>query len=120
MENTNSRLSAEEIIDSYSKKMSKTNLTVVIVGGKTFKIKSIFSWARHQKVVYDPERKLHIGDYVDSYYCNTLNELEQIIDYLSNESLLCRTDIAREDVLVQEDTKRYFYLDDEINEIDYE
>ena len=114
MENTNDKLSVEELVRSYETKISKANLIIFIGGDKKpkYRIRSVFAWANTQTIVYDPERKLHIGDYVDSYYCNTLDELNQIIGYLVSTPLNLSNDVCQEDVLLQKSTKRYYYLDD--------
>ncbi len=116
MQNINNKLSVEELVHSYDDKISKTDLTIFIGSDRTnkYRISSEHSWASKQTIVYDPERKLRVGDYIGAYYCNTLKELKEIVDYLFNEPLLDMNDCRQEDVLDQKNTKRLFYLDDEL------
>ena len=116
MQNINNKLSVEELVHSYDDKISKTDLTIFIGRDRTnkYRITSKHAWASKQTVVYDPERKLKVGEYIGAYYCNTLQELKEIVDYLFNESLLDMSSRRQEDVLDQKDTKRLFYLDDEL------
>ena len=116
MQNINNKLSVEELVHSYDDKISKTDLTIFIGSDRTnkYRIASKHAWASKQTIVYDPERKLKVGEYIGAYYCNTLQELKEIVDYLFNESLLDMSSRRQEDVLDQKDTKRLFYLDDEL------
>lgn len=108
------RLSVEELVQYYNNKKSCRANIEILEGGKTVKylIKTVAPSKTSHKVVYDPERKLRVGQYIDSYYCNTWQELNEIIEYLFNESLLFSQEEQSLDVLDQPDTKRYFYLDD--------
>lgn len=119
MQSSNEKLSVEELVYSYNEKGScKTNIKIYEGGSSKCKvIKSVCEFKETHKVVFDPNRKLKLGQYCDSYYCNTWKELVEIVDYLFNESLL-KNEENSEDILDLKETKRYFFLDDEINNID--
>ena len=118
MQSSNGKLSVEELVYSYNGKGNcKTNIKIYEGGySKCSIIKSVCGSRGTHKVVFDPNKTLRIGQYSDSYYCNTWKELIEIVDYLFNESLL-NDEENSEDILDLKETKRYFFLDDEINNI---
>lgn len=111
MENISNKLSVEELVRSYnSKQISKVNITIYIGSDRVFYNRIGAASRRYnESIVFDPDRVLAVGDYVGAYYCNSLKDLEQIVDYLVNESLQYNTE--SEDVLDQATTKRFFYND---------
>lgn len=110
MHDNSGKLSVEELVYDYNtKKSCKTNIK--IYEGKNEKyylIKAINKSQKFHKIIFDPRFELKIGDYKNAYYCNTLLELEEIVQYLFNESLSEEdTPSKSEDVLDQKDTVRY-------------
>lgn len=112
------KLSVEELVYNYNLENScKTNIR--IYEGKNPKcwlIKAVTSYRGGYKVIFDPAHELRIGEYTGAYYCNTMSELTEIVQYLYNESLLEDTPSKSEDVLDQKDTKRYSCFSKYINE----
>ena len=111
------RLSVESIAHTYSVLNGCVTIKVYDASnGKTHFIRGGVKVREPYCVTYDPERKLRVGQYVDSYYCNTLKELNEIVAYLDNEIRQEGQQAGpSEDVLDLKDTKRCFYLDKEID-----
>ncbi|MBO7692047.1 MAG: hypothetical protein J6T10_05345 [Methanobrevibacter sp.] len=106
--NNNNQMSVEELVHSYnSKQISKININIYIGKDRTnnYTINSILKTKDEETIVYDPDRISTLGTYFGSYYCNTLRELKQLVEYLISESL--QKTFESEDILDSEQTKRY-------------
>lgn len=111
------KLSVEELVYSYNcNNNCRTNIKIFEGNSsRSYTINSVSKTNETHKVVFDPNRVLRVGQYIDSYYCNTWNELIEIVDYLFNESL-SNINTESEDILDLPDTKRYFFLNKEIDQ----
>lgn len=116
--NDNNQMSVEELVHSYnSKQISKININIYIGKDRTnnYTINSILKTKDKEIIVYDPDRISTLGTYFNSYYCNTLRELKQLVEYLISESL--QKTFESEDILDSEQTKRYTL--EKLDEIEY-
>lgn len=107
--NEGSAVSVQELVDSYNaNNNSKVNIIIYNYEkgwSEKYFIKSTCKNRKTHKIVYDPQNKLKIGQYSDSYYCNTFYDFSVILHYLFNED----NDIEEEseDILDLKETKRY-------------
>lgn len=116
--NDNNQMSVEELVHSYnSKQISKININIYIGKDRTnnYTINSILKTKDEETIVYDPDKMSTLGTYFGSYYCNTLRELKQLVEYLISESL--QKTFESEDILDSEQTKRYTL--EKLDEIEY-
>ena len=103
----------KELVDSYKESESNVNIIIYSYEGGTPKKHKIESKSKIiYKIVYDPQRKLKLGEYSDSYYCTDFYGFSEVLYYLFNDN----EDIEEsEDILDLKETKRYFFLDEEID-----
>ena len=116
--NNNNQMSVEELVHSYnSKQISKININIYIGKDRTnnYTINSILKTKDEETIVYDPDKISTLETYFGSYYCNTLRELKQLVEYLISESL--QKTFESEDILDSEQTKRYTL--EKLDEIEY-
>lgn len=100
-----------------SKQISKININIYIGKDRTnnYTINSILKTKDEETIVYDPDKISTLETYFGSYYCNTLRELKQLVEYLISESL--QKTFESEDILDSEQTKRYTL--EKLDEIEY-